>query len=204
VPDFATVDALKTELDMAYLKGDVVDLMDECRCGLERVKNIVQSLKDFSQIDSDETWHKVDIHQGIDAALSILESELQQKCEVRKDYSEVPEIACRLSQLKQVFVNLLVNAVHAIDGYGTISIRTGIQDDQVWISVSDTGSGIAAEHLPHIFDPFFTTKPVGKGTGLGLSVAYSIVQNHHGRIEVTSQVGSGTTFRVSLPLNQPA
>jgi signal transduction histidine kinase len=114
-------------------------------------------------------------------------------------------VECVPSQLNQVFMNLMVNAAQAIEGpRGTITLRTGAADGQVWIEVQDTGKGIPAENLNRIFDPFFTTKPVGKGTGLGLSLAYGIVQKHNGKIEVASVPGSGTTFRVVLPVKQPA
>jgi len=106
------------------------------------------------------------------------------------------------SQLNQVFMNLLVNAAQAIEKMGTITVRTGSGSDEVWVEVEDTGKGIPAEHLNRIFDPFFTTKPIGKGTGLGLSLSYGIVQKHHGRIEVKSEAGKGSTFRIWLPVRQ--
>ncbi|HEX5738562.1 MAG TPA: ATP-binding protein, partial [Hydrogenophaga sp.] len=103
----------------------------------------------------------------------------------------------------QVIMNLVVNAAHAMgQARGCITIRTGAEEEHVWLEVSDTGSGIPPETLKHIFEPFFTTKPIGKGTGLGLSLSYGIVQKHHGRIEVDSIVGEGTTFRVILPIQQ--
>jgi signal transduction histidine kinase len=105
-------------------------------------------------------------------------------------------------QLNQVFMNLLVNAAHAIKEHGTITLRTGCTDKTVWIEVEDSGSGIPAENLKRIFEPFFTTKPVGSGTGLGLSVSYGIVQKHKGKIDVRSELGKGSTFRVTLPINQ--
>ncbi|HET9113681.1 MAG TPA: ATP-binding protein, partial [Burkholderiales bacterium] len=105
--------------------------------------------------------------------------------------------------LNQVFMNLLVNAAHAIEERGIITVRTGKYDDnEIWIEISDTGTGIAPENLKRIFDPFFTTKPIGKGTGLGLSLSYGIIRKHHGRIEVSSKVGAGTTFKVSLPVSR--
>jgi signal transduction histidine kinase len=123
---------------------------------------------------------------------------------VRKEYGDLPPVECLLSQLNQVFMNLLVNAGQSIETKGTITIRTGTQGNSVWVEISDTGKGIAPENIGRIFDPFFTTKPVGKGTGLGLSVSYSIIQKHHGRIEVESEVGKGTTFRIWLPIRQLA
>ncbi len=119
-----------------------------------------------------------------------------------RQYAGLPDIECMPSQLNQVFMNLLVNAAQAIENRGTITVRTGSSGDEVWVEVEDTGKGIAPEHLNRIFDPFFTTKPVGKGTGLGLSLAYGIMQKHKGRIEVKSELGKGTTFRVCLPQRQ--
>jgi signal transduction histidine kinase len=98
-------------------------------------------------------------------------------------------------------MNLLVNAAHAIENEGIITLRTGTENDHVWVEISDTGKGIAPEHQSKIFDPFFTTKPVGKGTGLGLSVSYNIIKKHQGEIQLTSQLGQGTTFRVDLPIS---
>src|SRR5664279_894522 len=96
-------------------------------------------------------------------------------------------------------MNLLINAAHAIETHGTITLRTGFDEKMVWIEVEDTGKGIKPEHLNKIFEPFFTTKPVGKGTGLGLSLAYGIVNRHHGKLDVRSELGKGTVFRVTLP-----
>ena len=107
------------------------------------------------------------------------------------------------TQLNQVVLNLLVNAAQAIDARGRITISTGCEADRVWFEVADTGGGIEPEVLERIFEPFYTTKPVGQGTGLGLSISYGIVQKHHGSINVTTQPGQGTTFRVSLPCRQP-
>jgi PAS domain S-box-containing protein len=200
---FAAVNALKTELDLAYVKEDVSSLLAESSDGLDRVKRIVQGLKDFSHIDAIETWKIDDIQQGIESTLNVVWNELKYKCEVRKEYGELPPVECMLANLNQVFMNLLVNAAHAIEDHGIVTIRTGRKDDEVWVEIADTGKGIPSGNLLHIFDPFFTTKPVGQGTGLGLSVSYGIVAKHHGRIEVDSEVGKGSTFRVWLPIRQP-
>jgi signal transduction histidine kinase len=98
-------------------------------------------------------------------------------------------------------MNLLVNAAHAIESEGTITLRTGTENDHAWVEISDTGKGIAPEHQSKIFDPFFTTKPVGIGTGLGLSVSYTIIKKHQGEIQLTSRLGQGTTFRIVLPIS---
>jgi signal transduction histidine kinase len=192
----------KKKLDLAYLKTDLRALMQESKDGITRVKNIVQSLKDFSHVDNADEWHYSDLHNGLDSTLNIVNNEIKYKADVVKEYGVIPEVECLASQLNQVFLNLLVNAAHAIDTRGTITVRTGKQGEEVWVEVADTGHGIPPEHREKIFDPFFTTKPVGKGTGLGLSLSYGIVQKHRGRIEVQSEVGKGTTFRVWLPLQQ--
>ncbi|MDO8991302.1 MAG: ATP-binding protein [Sideroxyarcus sp.] len=195
--------AAKQKLDIAFLKTDLHALMGESRDGISRVKAIVQNLKDFSHAGATDEWHFADLHRGLNSTLNIVNNEIKYKAEVVKQYGELPEVECLLSQLNQVFMNLLVNAAHAIKERGTITVRTGRAGDEVWIEIADTGQGIASEHLQKIFDPFFTTKPVGQGTGLGLSLSYGIVQKHHGRIEVQSEVGKGTTFRVWLPVEQP-
>ncbi len=201
--EMASLRAVKDKADLGFLKEDVIALMSESREGITRVKKIVQNLKDFSHAGSDEEWQWADLHKGLDSTLNIVWNEIKYKGDVVKEYGEIPEIECLPSQLNQVFMNLMVNAAHAIEERGTITIRTGAQGDRVWIEVSDTGKGIAPEHLSKIFDPFFTTKPVGTGTGLGLSVSYSIIQTHNGSINVASEVGKGTTFHITLPMKQP-
>ena len=201
--NLADLRALRERLQLEFLKEDVPQLMRESKEGIVRVRRIVQDLKDFSRVDSEQEWQLADLHCGIDSTLNIVASEVRYKAEVVKEYGELPEIECMPSQLNQVVMNLVVNAAHAIGtARGRIVIRTGTHGEQVWLEVADSGCGIAAENLTRIFDPFFTTKPVGQGTGLGLSLSYGIVQKHHGRIEVRSVVGEGTTFRVTLPVRQ--
>ena len=194
----------KDKLDIGFLKEDLVALMAESKDGITRVKKIVQNLKDFSHVDGTEEWHGADLHQGLDSTLNIVNNEIKYKAALIKEYGELPEVECLSSQLNQVFMNLLVNAAHAIEERGTITLRTGREREEVWVEVSDTGKGIAPEYLKKIFDPFFTTKPIGQGTGLGLSLSYGIIHKHHGRIEVQSEIGRGTTFRVYLPIRQPS
>ncbi len=197
----AEVAEIRRRLDLPYLKEDIPVLMNESREGITRVRKIVQDLKDFSRLDSSPDWQKADLHRGLDSTLNIVQNEIKYRAEVVRDYGDIPEVECLPSQLNQVFMNLLVNAAHAIEGpRGTITVRTGCSGDDVWVEVSDTGKGIPEDVLVRIFDPFFTTKPVGQGTGLGLSLAYGIVQKHNGRIEVSSEVGKGTTFRITLPV----
>jgi two-component system, NtrC family, sensor kinase len=200
--DVAAVHRLKERIDLAFLRKDIIELMTESRDGITRVKKIVQDLKDFSHQGGDEEWTWALLHEGLDSTLNIVNNEIKYKAKVVKEYGDIPEIQCLPSQINQVLMNILVNAAHAIEQAGTITLRTHHDAEEVCVEISDTGCGIAPDHLTRIFDPFFTTKPVGKGTGLGLSLSYSIVQKHHGRIEVQSDLGKGTTFRVYLPVRQ--
>lgn len=192
---------LRKKLDMDFLREDVATLMRESLDGVARVRKIVQDLKDFSHVDESE-WQLFDLHKGLDSTLNMVRNEIKSKAEVVKEYGALPEVECLPFQLGQAFMNILLNAAQAIDDQGVITLRTGAEGEKAWLEFSDTGHGIAPENLARVFDPFFTTKPVGKGTGLGLSVSYSIVQKHHGRISVASEVGKGSTFRVTLPVRQ--
>ncbi|HEY6896459.1 MAG TPA: cache domain-containing protein [Rhodocyclaceae bacterium] len=199
----ARIRGMQARMDLAFIKEDMLSLLAETNQGINRVTKIVQDLKDFSHVDREDKWQPDDLHKGLDSTVNVVWNELKYKCEVRKEYGELPLVECLLPQLNQVFLNLLVNAAHAIEDKGVITLRSGVAGEQVWLEVADTGKGIPAENLHRVFEPFFTTKPVGQGTGLGLSVSYSIVEKHHGRIEVESQVGVGTTFRIWLPVRQP-
>ncbi len=194
---------LDKRIDLAFVKEDLPQLLDESADGLDRVKKIVQDLKDFSRVDHAE-WQDADINAGLDSTLNVVMNEVKYKAEVRKDYGVLPPVRCIAAQLNQVFMNLIVNAAHAIPDRGEISLRTRAEGDWVCIEVKDTGVGMSDEVKRRIFEPFFTTKPVGKGTGLGLSLSYSIIQKHAGRIEVDSLPGRGTTFRVRIPVRPPA
>jgi PAS domain S-box-containing protein len=189
---------VKHEVDADYLREDLGQLLSESREGLDRVKRIVQDMKDFSHVDGGDLQPS-DIESGLNSTLNVVWHEVKYKADVIKEYANVPPIECFPSQLNQVFMNLLVNAAHAIEERGRITLRTGYDDTHAWVEVEDTGKGIAREHMDRIFEPFFTTKPVGKGTGLGLSLSYGIVQKHRGKIEVNSEVNKGTVFRVTLP-----
>ncbi|UCV29647.1 ATP-binding protein [Ferribacterium limneticum] len=185
--------------DFDYLKEDLADLLRESRDGLGRVTKIVSDLKDFSHVD-EAGWQEADLNAGIEATLNVVWHELKYKAEVVRELGELPLVPCIAAQIDQVVMNLLVNAAHAIESRGTIVVRTGHDDAWAWIEVADTGKGMTPAVMQRIFEPFYTTKPVGKGTGLGLSLAYDIVKKHGGRIEVHSEPGQGSTFRVWLPL----
>jgi len=192
------VEELKQQADLEFLREDVVQLVKESMEGLTRVKDIVQSLKDFSHVGETD-WQFADLHHGLESTLMIANNEIKYKADIVREFGQLPLVNCLASQLNQVFMNLIVNASHAIRNRGIITVRTGCADDWIWIEVEDTGEGIPPENLSRIFEPFFTTKPVGKGTGLGLSLSYNIVSKHNGRIDVRSEVGKGTCFTVRLP-----
>ena len=157
----------------------------------------MNDLRFFWRLDSGE-WQRARPEDCLDSTLNIGWNELKYKAEVHKEYGHSPEIDCIAAQLNQVFLNLLVNAAHAIETQGIITLRTGYDKHDVWAEIEDTGCGIAAEHLTRIFDPFFTTKPVGKGTDLGLSISFGIVQRHHGTITARSELDKGSIFRVTV------
>lgn len=201
-PEVATrLRIMREKIDLNFLREDIPVLMDESKEGIVRVRHIVQDLKDFSRVDANQEWVWANLHHGMDSTLNIVNNEVKYKADVVKQYGDIPDIECLPSQINQVIMNLVVNAAHAIgEQRGKITLRTGSADASVWIEVADTGSGIAPDNLTRIFDPFFTTKAIGKGTGLGLSLAYGIIQKHQGRIEVDSEPGRGTTFRITLPI----
>ena len=205
IDDSASLEALrqlKHNLEYDYIRSDVEALITESEDGIDRIKKIITSLKDFSHTD-EEAFRLADLHRGLETTLNVVNNELKYKAEVLKEYGELPEVECIPSQINQVMMNLLVNAAHAIDDFGRITLRSGQQADWVWLEVEDSGRGIEPHLLNRIYEPFFTTKPLGQGTGLGLSLSYNIVHKHNGRIETFSKPGQGTRFRVWLPSRQP-
>ncbi len=168
----------------------------------ERVRSIVQSLKDFANLDQAEL-QLVDLHVGIDSTLTLIQHLLRERVEVVRNYASLPEVQCFVSQINQVFMNLLTNAVQAIEGEGKITITTRREDALAVVEIAETGRGIKPEQLERVFDPGFTTKGVGVGVGLGLSIAYRIIEEHNGTIDLRSDVGRGTTFTLRLPFASP-
>ena len=199
------VGTLKAEKDFDFIATDVFKLIAESKEGTRRVKEIVENLKDFAHPGEVEL-QMTDLHRALDSTVNIVWNELKYHCSVTKHYApDLPKVCCVSSEINQIFTNLLINASHAIEGKGEITIATErVGEDRVRIRISDTGKGIAAENLSRIFEPFFTTKPVGKGTGLGLAIVWGIVSKHQGRIDVDSAVGQGTTFTLTLPIDLKA
>ena len=166
----------------------------------DRIAGIVKSLKAFAMLDQAEIL-KADLHECIDNTLILLQHQLTDRIEIVKKYGNIPEINCRASHLNQVFMNILLNAIQAIEDEGKIIINTGKEERNVWIRVSDSGKGIPSYNLDRIFDPGFTTKGVGVGTGLGLPICHQIIEDHAGKINVRSEPGKGSTFTIELPIS---
>ena len=175
-------------------------LADFNKTASQRMIAIVTSLRSFARLDR-ATEDQVDIHEGLENTLTLIENQLKDRVTVHKDYAATPRVRCYPSQLNQVYMNLLLNASQAIEGKGDIYLKTFATDDAVAVEITDTGVGIPAENRSRVFDPGFTTKGVKVGTGLGLSIVQRIIDDHNGKIEVESQVGKGTTVRVFLPLS---
>jgi two-component system NtrC family sensor kinase len=191
---------LEDEADLAYFHANFTRTCDKTLEGLQRVRDIVRNLRDFARLDEAE-FKEADLNAALASAAEILRHEIQHR-EIRMetDFRPLPPLLCHPGKMNQVFLNLLANAVQACGQGGRVALRTRSEAGGVVVEVQDNGCGIRPEHRPRLFEPFFTTKPVGQGTGLGLSVSFGIVRDHGGVIEVDSEVGRGSTFRVRLPL----
>jgi len=199
---FIEVEELKETVDLDYLIKETQNLFKGIIEGSSRSMQIVKDLRTFSRMDENE-FKPVDIHDGIDSTLLLLHHKMQNRITVHKNYGKIPHVECLPGKLNQVFMNILTNSILAIKGEGEIFIETSSSKDKVKISIRDDGMGMPPEVRDHIFEPFFTTRSVGEGTGLGLSISYSIIEEHAGTVEVTSEPGEGTVFIITLPLNHP-
>ena len=189
----------QANLKIDYIVKDLEDLVRESLEGAERVRSIVADLKSFSRVDQSE-YKQADLNECLRSTINIVWNEIKYKATLKKELGEIPRTRCYPQQMNQVFMNLLVNAAHAIEDQGIITVRSWEEDGYVCFSVADTGQGIPEANLNRIFEPFFTTKEVGKGTGLGLSITYDIVKKHKGEITVRSEPGKGTVFTVRIPV----
>ena len=168
--------------------------------GTTRVRTIVRRLRSFARLDEPELVES-DMHEVLEDTVSRVHHEIKHNIVVQRNFGEIPRIFCFMARLNQVFVNILINAKHAIKEKGEITITTFVENGNIVIQFTDTGAGIPEENLDKVFDPGFTTKGVGVGTELALSICYQIIQEHKGRVEVDSQVGQGTTFTITIPVN---
>lgn len=195
--------AYRKEEDIDFIVRDLKELLDDTLKGLNRVSAIVANLKKVTHAGELE-MERGDINDIIDESIKVVWSELKYNMKVSKDFATLPLVNCHTGEIHQVLMNLFLNASHACEDKGILTLKTSTkaEKDQQWvvIEVSDNGKGMSREVRKKIFDPFFTTKPVGVGTGLGLSVSFGIIEKHGGKIKVTSVEGEGTTFIISLPL----
>jgi two-component system, NtrC family, sensor kinase len=189
----------RRSIKVDYILEDARALLAESRDGAERVRTIVQNLKSFSRVDDTQTSY-IELNECLETTITIAWNELKYKATLQRDYGELPPVKCRPQQLNQVFLNILVNAAHAIETQGQITVTTRSARGLVTVAIHDTGCGIPEEIRNRIFEPFFTTKEVGKGTGLGLSISYDIIKKHGGTLEVESPQGCGATFTITLPV----
>ncbi|MBK7301467.1 MAG: ATPase [Moraxellaceae bacterium] len=194
----AALDDAKADIDLTQWFADLDSLFNDTFYGVEQISELVSGLKDFSRLDQ-AVMDNISLNDCVENALLIARNTLKYKVEVIKRLEVLPHIRCTASQINQVLLNLFTNAAQAIGDKGYLLIKTWSDEQQVYVSVQDTGKGIEPQNLAKIFDPFFTTKPVGQGTGLGLSISYKIIQQHGGSIRVVSQVGKGTRFVIALP-----
>jgi signal transduction histidine kinase len=192
---------LKDGMHYSFIKDDLKILIDNFTEGARRINTIVSDLRTFSRMDTDKI-SDFDIHASLELSLNLMRNQYKKRIEIHKEYGDIPKIQGYSGKLNQVFLNLLSNAFHAIQGNGDVWIRTRTKDSYVEVEVEDNGVGIPRENLKRIFEPFFTTKPVGQGTGLGLSISYGIIEQHQGKIHVTSVPSKGSTFVVRLPIFQ--
>jgi two-component system NtrC family sensor kinase len=224
-PDIAAEAArMEQEIDLTYIRENLERQFDKSLEGLQRVRDIVRNLRDFARLDEAE-FKEADLNAAVESTVEILRYEIKKK-EIRLEtlFQELPPVLCHPGKINQVLLNLLMNAIQACEPGGRIQVRTRAEDNRrqttddravrspesgvgglssvagVVIEVEDNGCGISPEHLAHVFEPFFTTKPVGQGTGLGLSVSYGIIRDHGGTIEVESEPGRGSIFRVRVPV----
>ncbi|OOG78046.1 7TM diverse intracellular signaling domain-containing protein [Algoriphagus sp. A40] len=200
---------LEEDLELDYVLEEVEQLLKGMDDGAKRTVEIVKGLRIFSRVDEQDV-KKVDLHDGINSTLILLNSTIPGKIRIVRDFGELPMVECLAGKINQVFMNILNNAVHALADHldkiadPKITVRTKAFTDHVVVEIEDNGQGMPENVKQRIFEPFFTTKPVGKGTGLGLSIVYSIIENHKGTLEVNTEEGQGTTFIISLPIYQNA
>ncbi len=199
---------IKAEHDYDFIKKDLPRLIKSCEDGAQRTKDIVLGLRNFSRLE-EAHLKEIDLRESLETTLELLQGEIKNRIQVNKQYEPIPKVLCYASQINQVLMNILSNAVQAISGSGQIWISTlpirasNDSAGRVQISIQDSGEGMSPETIEKIFEPFFTTKGVGQGTGLGLSISYGIIQNHGGEIQVRSQNGIGTEFIVIIPVHPP-
>jgi hypothetical protein len=202
--DYELISGLKERYDFEFIKEEINLLLEGMSEGVNRTVEIIRGLKLFSRLDEDDL-KRVDLEEGIDSTLTLLNSSINHHIKIKKHYGSIPLVECYGGKINQVFMNIISNSIQALTNSKIkkpeITITTEKMDSSVRISISDNGPGIPDEIKDRIFEPFFTTKPVGEGTGLGLSIVYQIIENLHGQITVNSEIDKGTEFIITLPID---
>ena len=193
---------LNQENDLSFIVDDIDDLVDDTQEGLERIAHIVNNLVDFASL-KDNVTAMADITESLNGTLKLLDNQLG-ACAIELHIEKLPLTRCNISSMKQLFVNLLINAKHACDDLrdqqGKIRVKLFANENNIYIEVADNGCGMDADTLKQMFDPFFTTKPVGQGTGMGMAIVYNVVKEHHGYVDVESEVNKGSLIRCVIPI----
>ncbi|EMS70480.1 ATP-binding protein [Ruminiclostridium cellobioparum] len=206
VQNISVLEELEEKYNIDFLLSDINDIFNDCNDGLTRITNIVSGLGTYIREEPHDKIMEYDLSAAVDNTLEILQSDLKQHAEVKKELNKVPDIQVMGDQINQVIVNLIENALYAIsrkhvNGKGELKVRTYNDKRYVYCQIEDNGAGISKDNLNKIFDPFFTTKPVGQGSGMGLTIAYNIISRHNGQLSVESEYGKGTSFTFKLPVN---
>ena len=176
------------------------EILEKIEAQTERVAKIIKNLLNFARNPSDSSFHTIDLKENLQEILSLIDYKLKaMNINLELNLSRIKPILAQGERLQQVFINIILNAMDAMPGGGTLKIELSEEDKEAIVKIEDTGTGISNQHLPHIFDPFFTTKGIGKGTGLGLSISYAIIKEHEGHITVKSERKKGSLFTIYIP-----
>jgi signal transduction histidine kinase len=201
------IEEIKEDIDFDYLKIEISHLLKGINEGANRTAEIVKGLRIFSRVDENDL-KKANINEGLDSTMVLVNNLLNNRIELIKDYGDIPPIECYPGKLNQVFLNIITNAIQAINqrhgeaSSGVLKIHTGRNENSIFVKVEDNGTGMDENTKKKVFEPFFTTKEVGEGTGLGMSIAYNIIKKHNGQIHINSTPGAGTEFILDLPIIQ--
>lgn len=205
-PQIEEIEAYKKQIDLGFINNEITSLLSGISEGAKRTAEIIRSLRNFSRVDETD-MKAIDLNEGLISTLVLVKSTLPDNLTVIKDLGNLPKVECMPGKINQVFMNLISNAVQAIRGKEVqaeeefLTIKSWYDNQQVFISIKDTGTGMSEEVKHRIFEPFFTTKDIGEGTGLGLSIVFSIIEKHKGHVEVISELGKGTEFIIILQVN---
>ncbi|MCY1523833.1 Sensor protein ZraS [compost metagenome] len=205
-PQLQEIEAFKKQIDLNFVNNEISSLLSGISEGAKRTAEIIRSLRNFSRLDEND-MKPIDLNEGLQSTLVLVRNNIPDNLTVIKEFGNLPKVECQPGKINQVFMNLVSNAIQAIKSKTTqseeefLTIKSWYIEQQVKISIRDTGTGMTEETKRRIFEPFFTTKDIGEGTGLGLSIVFSIIEKHKGTIEVNSKLNEGTEFIITLNVN---